>query len=223
MRPGRPGEQDFTRCDDSLATAGAITGVVRGPGGKPLAGVCAEAVPLARGGLAAFGTGIPVGVSAVVGGSYRSATCSRARTRSGSPSDAARPDTRRAGTGTRLQPTEAAASAVTVTVGATTSGIDATVTGPGHTPVAGECVTAVPAGKDFAGTLPPEFAISSKAGGYALIGVQPGTYKVKFSTGCGDSGFATQWWQDAGAAAGATVITVGAGAVTTGIDAALTR
>ncbi len=131
------------------------------------------------------------------------------------------------------QPTEATADAVTVSIGATTSGIDATlqlfggitgtVTGPGHTPVPGECVTAVAAGKDFAGTLPPEFAISSKTGSYSLVTLQPGTYKVKFTTGCGDSGFAKQWWQDAGSAPAPTVITVGAGATTTGIDAALTH
>ena len=48
-----------------------------------------------------------------------------------------------------------------------------------------------------ADTMPPEFAITTKTGGYSLSGVQPGTYKVKFSVGCGDSGFATQWWHGA--------------------------
>jgi hypothetical protein len=131
------------------------------------------------------------------------------------------------------QPTQATAAPVTVKVGATTSNIDAslqpfggisgTVTGPGSTPVAGECVTAIPVGKDFAGTLQPEFAISTNAGGYALAHVQPGTYKVKFSVGCGATGFATQWWQHASTATSATVITVGAGATVTGINATLTH
>ena len=42
---------------------------------------------------------------------------------------------------------------------------------------------------------------------------------MKFSTGCGDAGFKTQWWQDASSAATATVIKVGASATVTGIDA----
>ncbi len=32
-----------------LHVTGAIAGVVRGPGGKPVAGICAEAVPQAGG------------------------------------------------------------------------------------------------------------------------------------------------------------------------------
>ena len=133
------------------------------------------------------------------------------------------------------QPTQATADTVTVTAGGTTSGIDATlqpfgtitgtVTGPGQTPVSGECVTAIPIGKDFAGFFPRRAKSRSRrrTGSYSLLDVQPGRYKVKFSTGCGDAGFKTQWWQNAGSAATATVITVGAGAAVTGIDAALTH
>jgi hypothetical protein len=87
--------------------------------------------------------------------------------------------------------------------------------------VARECVTAIAVGKDFAGTVPPEFAVTTKTGGYSLVGLQPGTYKVKFSVGCGDSGFATQWWHGASSASAATAITVGGGATVTGIDATL--
>jgi hypothetical protein len=131
------------------------------------------------------------------------------------------------------QPTEATANAITVTVGKTTGGIDATlqpfgeitgtVTGPTKAPVAGECVTAIPVGKDFAGFYSPELAITTKTGAYSLLDLQPGRYKVKFSAGCGDSGFRTQWWKNAGSAAAATVIKVGAGVLVTGIDAALKR
>jgi len=131
------------------------------------------------------------------------------------------------------QPTQATASTVTVTAGGKTTGIDAnlkkfgtvtgTVTGPGQATVSGECVTAVPVGKDFAGFFPPEVAISTTSGSYTLLDVQPGTYKVKFSTGCGDAGFKTQWWKNASSRATATVVTVGAGAAVNGIDAALTH
>ncbi|MGN6794589.1 MAG: hypothetical protein ACTHJW_19565, partial [Streptosporangiaceae bacterium] len=80
-----------------------------------------------------------------------------------------------------------------------------------------------PIGKDFAGFFPPEVAITTTSGSYTLLNVQPGTYKVKFSTGCGDTGFKTQWWQNASSRATATVVTVGAGVTVTGIDAALTH
>jgi Carboxypeptidase regulatory-like domain len=131
------------------------------------------------------------------------------------------------------QPTQATAGTITVRAGKTTPGIDAplqpfgqitgTVTGPTSAPVPGECVTAFPVGKGFARFYPPDVAISTKTGGYSLLDLQPGKYKVKFSTGCGDSGFKTQWWKNAGSAAAATVIKVGAGALVTGIDAALKR
>jgi hypothetical protein len=131
------------------------------------------------------------------------------------------------------QPTLATADTITVTAGGTTNGIDAalqpfgtitgTVTGPGQAAVSGECVTAVPIGKDFAGFFPPEIAITTTSGSYSLLNVQPGRYKVKFSTGCGDTGFKTQWWQNTDSRATATAITVDAGVTVTGIDAALTH
>jgi hypothetical protein len=131
------------------------------------------------------------------------------------------------------QPTLATADTITVTAGGKTTGIDATlqpfgtitgtVTGPGKAPVGGECVTAIPVGKDFAGFYPPETAITTTSGMYSLLGVQPGRYKVKFSTGCGDTGFKTQWWQNASSAATATIITVNPGTPVPGIDAALTH
>jgi len=128
------------------------------------------------------------------------------------------------------EPTAATADTITVTAGSTTSGIDATlqpfgsitgtVTGPGQAPISGECVTAVPIGKDFAGFFAPEVAITTTTGSYSLLDVQPGRYKVRFSAGCGNSGFTTQWWQDASSRASATV---SGGAVVSGIDAALRR
>jgi Carboxypeptidase regulatory-like domain len=120
-----------------------------------------------------------------------------------------------------------------VSAGGTTTGINATlqpfgkitgtVTGPTRAPVAGECVTAIPVGKDFAGVFQPAIAITTKAGGYSLLELQPGRYQVKFSSGCGGATFKTQWWKNAGSAAAAKVITVGAGAIVTGIDAKLRR
>lgn len=120
------------------------------------------------------------------------------------------------------QPTQATANDVTVTAGHTTTDVTAalqpygsitgTVTNGAHAGVSGECVTAVPLsapGDAFSGIpAAPEIAISTSAGHYTLTDLAPGRYKVKFSVGCGDSGFATQWWDNANSAASATVVTV---------------
>jgi hypothetical protein len=80
------------------------------------------------------------------------------------------------------------------------------------------------AGPDpFSGTAPaPDIAISRVTGRYTLLDLAPGQYQIEFSVGCGDSGFATQWWNDARSATPASVVTVGFETVT-GIDAALRR
>jgi protocatechuate 3,4-dioxygenase beta subunit len=133
------------------------------------------------------------------------------------------------------QQTQATANDVTVTAGATTVGISATlvtngsisgsVTDQAHAPVGGECVTAVPVGAVPDPLLlvrqRPEIAVSAAKGHYSLVGVLPGRYKIEFSPGCGGASFKTQWWKNADSAAAATVITVGAGALVTGIDAEL--
>ncbi len=127
------------------------------------------------------------------------------------------------------QPSQATAATVTVTAGHTTSGIDAalqttgeitgTVRGPAGAAVSGACVTAYP---DVAGSY-PILAVTRRGGGYSLIDLQPGRYLVEFSSGCGATGYQTQWWQDASSASNATVITVPATQVITGISAALSR
>jgi hypothetical protein len=126
------------------------------------------------------------------------------------------------------QPTQATATTITVTAGHTTPGIGAvlqpdgaitgTVTGPGAAPVTGECVTAwpVPAGNA------PVIAIT-RAGHYVLDDLLPGRYRVEFSSACGATGYRTQWWQNAGSAASATVVTVPASTTIPGVDATLAR
>jgi hypothetical protein len=130
--------------------------------------------------------------------------------------------------------TQATAKLVTVAFGRTKGGIDAalqpfgsisgTVTDGVHAPVAGECATAVPfhaPADPFTGTpASQEIAITTRSGAYTLNGLPPGRYKVEFAAGCGDSGFATQWWKDADSAKSAKVITVRSAAII-GIDATL--
>lgn len=133
------------------------------------------------------------------------------------------------------QPTQGTASDITVTAGHTTTGITAalqpygsitgTVTNAAHAGVSGECVTAVPmstAGDPFSAVpQAPEIAITRSGGQYTLTDLAAGRYKVKFSVGCGDAGFVTQWWDNASSAA-ASVITVAFTPIA-GINATLRR
>ena len=131
-------------------------------------------------------------------------------------------------------PTRASANQITVTAGYPTTGIGAalrpygsiagTVTTGGHAAVSGECVTAIPVSApadSFSGfPQPAEVAVSTHDGSYSLADLLAGRYKVEFTAGCGDSGFATQWWDNAGSVTSAKVITVGFAAIT-GISANL--
>lgn len=132
------------------------------------------------------------------------------------------------------QPSEATATDVTVTAGASTMGISAklgaggTITGTvthQSQPVAGECVTAYPVNATpdplFGATLHPVIGVTAGDGSYSLIDLLPGQYHVKFSIGCGDSGFTTLWWNQASSEASASIVTVTANGVVTGIDASL--
>ena len=129
--------------------------------------------------------------------------------------------------------TQATANAVTVTVGQTQTGIDAALqpggsseitgtvsaSGPPATPLRGACVTAVPLP---AGSALPVVAVT-KSGGYALADLPPGRYKVRFSSGCGAVGYATQWWKQKTSQKTATVVTIGSGQDRSGVSATLKK
>jgi len=124
--------------------------------------------------------------------------------------------------------TRAGATPVTVTAGATHSGIGATltvdggisgtVTGAADAPLPGVCVTV----REAAAGAIPVVAVSTSTGTYSVSGLTPGSYTVKFAAGCGATGVATQWWQDASSQGAATPVTVAAETTTTGINAAMT-
>ena len=136
----------------------------------------------------------------------------------------------------RAAPTESEASLVTVSAGRVTKAIDAKLVPSG--PITGrvtnassaglgqECVTAIPfhAKPDpvFSDPVMPEVAVSNPSGRFALTGLLPGQYKVKFSSGCGRTGYADQWWDDATSQQTAKVINVGFTGIS-GIDARLER
>jgi protocatechuate 3,4-dioxygenase beta subunit len=127
------------------------------------------------------------------------------------------------------KPTQATADNVTITLGHTTTGIDAAlqtdgaitgaVLGPSSTPLSGICVTAMPLAAGFT----PVVAISGTSGGFTLTEMLPGQYKVEFSSGCGVTGYRTQWWANASSAQAAMVITVSAATTVPNINAKMTH
>jgi hypothetical protein len=215
-----------------LAAGGSITGTVSGPSG-PQTQACVVAVPTNPSDVYALGFTDQSGayvLPALAAGTYRvelgDLNCDFYEF--GMPGLAPQwyDD----------QPGPSAAALVTVGAGQVTAavsgtlqpfgGIDGVVTDQRDAGVSGECVTAVPvdapADPVTELTPAPDIAITRASGRYRLLDLPPGSYKIEFSTGCGDTGFATQWWDNAGSARSATVISVGA-TTTSGIDATLRR
>jgi hypothetical protein len=216
-----------------VVTGGSIAGQVTGGAGgtTPIAGVCVYAAQVNPADSVAVGRTNAAGkytVSGLAPGSYHVyfglAACD-------SFPDQVPPVAPQWYGG---KPTEATTAPVTVTAGKQTGGIDAvmgpfgsisgTVTTTKLTPVLGECVTAVPfktAAPPGPGLpLAPELAVTDHAGSYRLAGLWPGRYQLEFSSGCGGSGFASQWWSGANSAKTAKVITVKYAEIT-GVNAEL--
>lgn len=110
------------------------------------------------------------------------------------------------------------ATALTSVTLSTNGAITGTVTGPGHTALAGVCVTA-----SSLLLAQPVVAVSGASGAYTLLGLPPSAYRIQFSSECGASGYRTQWWDARKSAATATVVKVTAATSTTGIDATMEK
>ena len=98
--------------------------------------------------------------------------------------------------------------------------ISGTVTQKGGGALHGACVTAT---QTSPSSGEPVYAVSGANGSYSIIDLPPGKYRVRFSSGCGATGYQTQWWKDAASAKSATPVTVTSGTATTGIEAALVK
>jgi len=204
--------------DATLAAGGTLSGTVTGLG-KALLGMCVEADGPAVGTAETSITGA-YSVSGLPSGKYAvevSTTCADApygnwltQYYKGSSS-------------------RAAAKLVQVRVGHGVSGVDFAVSGAGtmtgtvtaatgHEALAEICVQAFPVvGGPF------DVAITTTNGGFEFVGLQPGTYKVEFTTGCGNTGgYTTQWFRGQSSEASATPVTVKAATNTPGVNAALT-
>ena len=219
-----------TGINGKLGVAGSITGTVRASGGKLQAGVCVAAVAADAGNVTSYAATGQHGnyqIGGLGAGTYHvylgDAFC---------PTD--QPGPAFAPQWYKGQHSLATATDVTVTAGAATTGISATLRANGTitgtvthqgNPVAGECVTAYPVSPTpdplFDGTLNPVIGVTASGGGYSLIDMLPGKYQVRFSIGCGASGFADQWWHNAPSQGSATTITVAADGAVTGINASL--
>lgn len=231
-----------TGINQRLSPAGTISGTVRGSAStRPLAQACVVVVPVSPNGSygsAVTGDGGTYQVTGLTAGKYLVYFGDPFCPFNGffpGPFGFLLASTNFAPQWYNDQPARSTATQVTVTAATNTIGVDAsleidggisgTVTDAGHAPVAGECVTAVPFNPTpdpLSGqTLDNSIAVTAADGSYALVDLPPGHYKVEFSTGCGDSGYQTQWWHHASSAEKATVITVSAAATVTGINATL--
>jgi protocatechuate 3,4-dioxygenase beta subunit len=124
---------------------------------------------------------------------------------------------------------EAGATAVSVTAGAVTSGVNATMSGSTEiagtvtngsgTGLANICVYLYGSGAGGARTGDPG-TCTDASGNYVMSVAAGGSYNVAFFDPSG--GYNTQWYSGAGSEASATAVSVTAGAHTTGVNAAMT-
>jgi protocatechuate 3,4-dioxygenase beta subunit len=229
VRPGRirvHAPRAVRGANFAVELAGTISGAVTGgsPSPAPRQGVCVTALPLARSGqpgYAVTGRGGAYAVRGLVPGRYQvhfdpvgcvyGALPFAPEWYGGASRSSATP--------------------VTVSAGAATAGVDVvlardgTITGtivgpaPASAPLTGICVRATPTGA-LARARNHVYTVS-QSGSYKLTALPAGQYLVNFTSGCGASGYAAQWWQHANSPATAVPVTVAPGSVTKGIDATM--
>ena len=206
--------------DDALAAGGAITGTVTAAaGGAALSGICVTAMASGSqvGPVATTGSDGVYSITGLPAGSYTMEFYTGC-----------------GNTGDYLtqyydnQTSEASAKPVSVTAGATTSGIGdglaagGTITGTvtaaaGGAAVSGICVAALADGSPV-GLL----ATTASNGTYSITGLTSGSYTVEFSNGCGDTGdYLTQYYDNQTSQASAKPVSVVAGKTTGKIGDAL--
>ncbi|HYK28401.1 MAG TPA: carboxypeptidase-like regulatory domain-containing protein [Streptosporangiaceae bacterium] len=199
--------------DIALPRAGSITGTVTtGNPPVPAANTCIDAIPVTGNGQVEVALPYLDGTYALPGlapGSYQLLFTNLCVFGSAGLADAQATASVTAGGDTTVNAVVAADGTIAGTVtSASTS-----------TAVGGICVGAF---SNATATSPAEVAVTASDGSYELLQLEPGPYIVKFSSGCGASGFATQWWKDAGSVVKAKTVTIDPGASVNSIDASLT-
>jgi hypothetical protein len=213
--------------DASLPPGAEISGVVTGPGASPLGGICVyddSNVPATQTGADGSYSITRLGAGpqylAFEGG------CGN----SGSYAPQYYPG----------QANPAASIPVTLSAGQVRTGIDTSlspggvisgvVTGTAGQRLPGVCVAVMPPSAlepnnqnlfiPFNGEIPFFSTANTHAGAYRIRNLAPGLYYALFGP-CGGSRYPLQWFKDQGAFGRASLISVGAGTVTAGIDAVL--
>ncbi len=214
----RVGSRPVTGAGVTLPQSGAVSGTVRdGSAAGPVAGICVEAT--AKSGRGAAGLAVTDGhgrylMTGLAAGTYTILFA---------------PDCPASVGGFEPQwfdgqQAESRATPITVTAGATHSGVGATLTAEGGIsgtvqvsgqPAAGVCAIAFP----VSGGRGPAVAETGADGSYEMDALAGGSYDVEFTAGCGDSSYITQWFNGAASKGAATPVTVTAGSVTQAIDA----
>lgn len=200
-----------TGIDAELRTGATISGTVTDTAGTPLQNICVSA----QGGVAygsaqtdASGAYTVVGLPA---GSYR-VTFS-----------ACVADMNYVSEWWDDKPSPSGADPVTLTDGASASGIDAAlvpgatisgrVTSAAGAPLPGACVTATVGASSYG-------KAAGANGEYTLTRLPAGTYSVEFS-GCSAGDYVTEWWDDKPSGPLADTFALGVGGTRAGVDAAL--
>ena len=222
---GRHSTTDNVRLPLGTQIRGTITGA-----GRDQPGMCARPIPVGGAALANEASGTPFGVAGP-DGQYAVTGLAPGRYKI-----LFTPDCSFGATGFAPQwfgaPHTGRPRVVTVRAGTSRDGVNADlaadgaisglVVGAGRrsgSPVGGVCVTALPvaAGQDQLAVA----TTTSVNGSYLVDFLPPGTYIIRFTSGCGANGYATQWWRQAQSESRAAVVTVTAGATTAGIKARL--
>ena len=203
--------------NEQIKRGGSVSGVtsvhLQGGNTQPAPGTCVDILPLSQTASATqtFATG---------GGSYVATNLAAGKYEilAGDPSCSSNSPTLSARLSGPVQVASdktTAGANVSLRVTGTIAGV---VRGPGGNPLAGICVEAVP---QQGGIGVPTAITGAVGGGYSITGLQPGTYKIKFTDGCGANGFATRWYKNARTQFGGRFIHVSAAAVTSGINQTL--
>jgi hypothetical protein len=213
--------QTTANIDAAMQPGGTVTGTVKDNTGADLEGICV-AVGLVTGGsgegFASSGSDGTYSVTGLAPGSYNvmfSAGCGS------TPNWITQWWENASSQGT--------ATPISVTVGKTVSGIDAsmqpggtiagTVKSSTGTALAGICVDVSP----LPGTSGGGYAASASDGTYSVGGLIAGSYTVEFTPGCGSASqnWLDQWWKNASSSSTATPVVVATGKTVSGINASL--
>ncbi len=218
--PATPGSVT-SGIDAALSTGGAISGTVTNTLGQALRSVPVSFYRLDSGSGAWNPLGVAVRTDAAGGYLARGLPEGSYKAEFGS------------GAGTvfyRGEPDLDSADPVRVSIGATTSGIDATLVRPGT--ISGTVTTETGQPLAHASVLGLRFdrggslveAVADAVGHYSITGVAPGDYEIYFSCnsldGCSGN-YVPEYWDDAPYPIEADPVSVLSGATTSGIDGAL--